>query len=80
MFEALGLFVEKLVRIKVGPVSLGDLPPGEVRPLSRVEVEALKRQVGLYSAVENSVIHRTHAKSARNKKGGSGRPPSDSRL
>jgi pseudouridine synthase len=80
MFEALGLFVEKLVRIKVGPVSLGDLPPGEVRPLSRVEVETLKRQVGLYSAVEDSVIHRTHAKSARNKKGGSGRPPSDSRL
>ena len=47
MFEALGFFVEKLVRIKIGSVSLGPLPPGELRPLSLPEVEALKREVGL---------------------------------
>jgi pseudouridine synthase len=46
MFEALGFFVEKLIRIKVGSVSLGNLPPGELRPLSPAEVEALKREVG----------------------------------
>jgi len=47
MFEALGFFVEKLVRIKVGSVSLGPLPLGELRPLSLHEVEALKRETGL---------------------------------
>jgi 23S rRNA pseudouridine2605 synthase len=47
IFEALGFFVEKLVRIKVGSVSLGALPPGELRPLSQIEVASLKRAVGL---------------------------------
>lgn len=47
MFEALGYFVEKLVRIRVGPVSLGNLPVGEIRPLSPAEVKALKHAVGL---------------------------------
>ena len=50
MFEALGFFVEKLVRIKVGSVSLGALPLGELRPLSSHEVEALKTEVGLRSS------------------------------
>ena len=49
MFEALGYFVEKLIRVKVGSIALGPLPPGELRPLSRSEVEALKREVGLLS-------------------------------
>jgi len=47
MFEALGYFVEKLVRIRVGTVSLGNLPPGELRPLSQPEIAALKKTVGL---------------------------------
>jgi 23S rRNA pseudouridine2605 synthase len=47
MFEALGFFVEKLMRVKVGSISLGVLPMGELRPLSRSEVDALKREVGL---------------------------------
>jgi 23S rRNA pseudouridine2605 synthase len=47
MFEALGYFVEKLVRVQVGPVSLGSLAPGSIRPLLRVEIAALKRAVGL---------------------------------
>lgn len=48
MLEALGYFVEKLVRIKVGPVELGPLPLGALRPLSQSEIEALKRAVGLF--------------------------------
>jgi pseudouridine synthase len=52
MFEALGFFVEKLIRIRVGSVSLGDLPMGELRPLSRMEVAALKREVGLLEPEE----------------------------
>jgi pseudouridine synthase len=47
MFEALGYFVEKLIRIRVGTVSLGDLPPGELRPLSQIEIRSLKKMVGL---------------------------------
>src|SRR6266545_3948326 len=33
MFEALGYFVEKLIRIRFGPIVLGALPPGKLRPL-----------------------------------------------
>jgi len=47
MFEVLGYFVEKLIRIRVGTVSLGDLPPGELRPLSQLEIRSLKKTVGL---------------------------------
>jgi 16S rRNA U516 pseudouridylate synthase RsuA-like enzyme len=47
IFEALGYFVEKLIRVRVGPVSLGFLPPGALRPLSPTEVTDLKRAVGL---------------------------------
>ena len=47
MFEALNYFVEKLIRIKVGPIELGSLPIGELRPLYQSEVMALKVAVGL---------------------------------
>jgi pseudouridine synthase len=47
MFEALGYFVEKLIRVRVGPVALGSLPMGEMRPLNPGEVKALKQAVGL---------------------------------
>jgi pseudouridine synthase len=47
MFEALGYFVEKLIRIRMGPVRLGTLAPGAIRPLSPREVAALKRAAGM---------------------------------
>ena len=47
MFEALGYFVEKLIRVRVGSVSLGPLAQGELRPLSRSEIQSLKSEVGL---------------------------------
>ena len=47
MFEALGYFVEKLIRIRVGPVELGHLPLGELRPLTQSEVKSLQVAVGL---------------------------------
>ena len=47
MFEALNYFVEKLIRVKVGPIALGALPLGELRPLYQSEVMALKIAVGL---------------------------------
>lgn len=47
MFEALGYFVEKLIRVRMGTVTLGKLALGEIRPLSKIEVASLKRAVGL---------------------------------
>ncbi len=39
--EALGLEVERLVRVRFGPVQLGDLPTGETRKLTPRERAAL---------------------------------------
>lgn len=39
--------VLRLKRVKEGPLELGGLPSGRVRPLSAVEVTALRRAVGL---------------------------------
>lgn len=41
MCEALGYEVENLVRVQIGPLKLGDLPSGGVRPLTRAERQAL---------------------------------------
>ena len=41
--EALGLQVDRLVRVKFGPVELGDLPAGKVRSLTKPEVKALSK-------------------------------------
>jgi 23S rRNA pseudouridine2605 synthase len=47
MFEALRYFVEKLIRLRVGPILLGSLPAGALRPLSPAEIKSLKQTVGL---------------------------------
>lgn len=44
MLAAVGLPVRRLVRVRVGPIRLGDLKPGEVRPLEPSEVAALYRE------------------------------------
>jgi 23S rRNA pseudouridine2605 synthase len=41
LLAAVGLPVTRLVRLRVGPVTLGSLAPGEVRMLDRDEVQAL---------------------------------------
>lgn len=43
MLARLGHKVIRLVRVAVGPVRLGELPPGAYRPLTRQEVGALRR-------------------------------------
>jgi 23S rRNA pseudouridine2605 synthase len=43
MCEALGLEVDRLVRIKFGPVELGELAPGKVRSLTKLERAALEK-------------------------------------
>jgi pseudouridine synthase len=42
MAEAVGHPVLDLVRVRVGPVQLGDLPPGSSRPLQPEEVEMMR--------------------------------------
>lgn len=41
--EALGLQVDRLIRVKFGPVELGDLGPGKVRSLTKAERAGLDR-------------------------------------
>lgn len=43
MFEAVGLPVRRLVRVAIGPLTLGRLKPGSYRRLSPVEVQTLYR-------------------------------------
>ncbi len=44
---AMGAKVERLARLSYGPVRLGDLPPGEWRPLTPAETSALYRAIDL---------------------------------
>lgn len=41
--EALGLQVDRLIRVKFGPVELGELAPGKVRSLTKAERTALEK-------------------------------------
>lgn len=41
MFALIGHPVEKLKRVAIGPLALGQLPPGRLRLLSRADVQAL---------------------------------------
>ena len=45
--EAVGLTVEKLTRVKFGPVGLGDLAPGKWRPLTATEMRGLALRGGV---------------------------------
>ncbi len=47
MFEAVGHRVRRLRRVAVGPVRLGDLREGAVRPLTPQEERALRHRAGL---------------------------------
>jgi pseudouridine synthase len=47
MLEAVGLPVRRLIRLRVGPVRLGRMRPGELRDLAPEDVRALYRAAGL---------------------------------
>ena len=74
MFEALGYFVEKLIRIRVGTIELGHLPLGELRPLTQSEVKSLQIAVGLAKERPGARVHR--AFTAPKKRGGHRSRPS----
>jgi pseudouridine synthase len=48
MLEAVGSRVERLERLAIGPLRLGDLPAGRWRALEPAEVDALARAAGAY--------------------------------
>jgi 23S rRNA pseudouridine2605 synthase len=50
MCEAVGYPVEKLVRVRFGPLDLSDLPIGAYRPLTPLEIRALKRAAASFQA------------------------------
>jgi 23S rRNA pseudouridine2605 synthase len=45
MFKHFGFLVEKLRRVRIGPIELGPIKPGQFRFLSEEEVQKLKRAV-----------------------------------
>jgi pseudouridine synthase len=47
MFKSFGRLVEKLRRVKIGFVELGALKPGYYRQLTGIEVERLRKSLGL---------------------------------
>jgi len=49
LFDAIGLAVSRVIRVRYGAVKLGELRRGESRPLSRAEVDALYKSVRLRS-------------------------------
>jgi len=62
IFETLGYFVEKLIRVRVGPITLGFLRPGEFRALSQPEIKDLKNAVGMLSSQSLPLAHRVGVK------------------
>jgi len=54
LLARVGHKVQRLKRVAVGPVRLGEMPTGAVRPLTRREVESLERAVASGSAVKKS--------------------------
>ena len=47
MLQAVNLPLERLARVRVGPLPLGEIAPGKSRPLTGAEVRALYSSVGL---------------------------------
>ena len=47
IMDAVSHPVEQLVRVKIGPIRLGDLPPGRTRVLNKGEIASLMETVGL---------------------------------
>lgn len=52
MFEALGQKAERLLRVRIGPLELGPMPPGTFRELDSSEVDALREAAGIPKAKE----------------------------
>ena len=56
MFEAVGLRVTRVRRVRLGPVTLGDLAAGAARELEAGEVETLRRDAAQASVSRSSHV------------------------
>jgi 23S rRNA pseudouridine2605 synthase len=54
IFEALGVAVSRLIRVRYGPIALGKLHRGAHRSLTRAELAKLYRSVGLDAPTERT--------------------------
>lgn len=54
MLEAVGTPVQRLARVRIGPVPLGEIGTGKLRPLTSAEVGALQAAVGLTAGTRAS--------------------------
>lgn len=65
MLGTVNMRVERLARVKVGPLPLGDIAPGKFRPLTSAEVRDLYRAVGLGDPPRHTEAQRRIEESAR---------------
>jgi len=69
MFKHFGRLVEKLKRVKIGPLDLGTLKPGAFRYLSQAEVQQLQKAVkhsgAKHAAVKHAAVKRVAATPVR---------------
>lgn len=70
LLVAVGCPVIRLRRVRVGPLEIGTLRPGEYRPLRHHELEALREATGL----DDSAPGEPHARSRRPSRRGTVRP------
>ena len=47
MFQTVGLAVSRLIRVRYGPISLGEMHRGKIRKLAAAEIDALYLSVNL---------------------------------
>jgi 23S rRNA pseudouridine2605 synthase len=72
MFEEIGHHVEKIKRVRFGPLTL-NLEPGEVRELTTGELASLRRAARGPSATRNENQHRRDRRNAGTRQGRGGR-------
>lgn len=71
MCEHVGLSVEKLVRTRLGPLALGNLPPSQFRQLRGEEIRKLRHAVGLRPVPDRKAEERkTGARKTEERKAG----------
>jgi 23S rRNA pseudouridine2605 synthase len=68
MCEALGYRVDRLVRVRFGPIELGRLEPGELRALRDDEIDALRSAVGLRSSSERNLNLTSRTSAAKHRR------------
>lgn len=84
MLDAVGAPVRRLVRTRIGPVVMGGLRPGRLRPLSQEEIAGLYRVSGLAKASPGSTRTSSgrraapHKSSSGDRRLQGGRRPTDS--